>query len=57
MDAPRARIRIGVQQGDSAGSWRRGADHTNPGLASAGAGSDAWKDGCNGGGEGGMARG
>ena len=56
MDAPRARVRIGVRQGASAGSCIQMAGRTSPGLADAGAVGDAWKDGCDGGAEGGMLR-
>ena len=41
MDAPRARGCIGVQRGDSAGSWSRGSNRTNPGIAGTGADDDA----------------
>ena len=54
MDAPRARVHIGVRQGDPARSRSRVADRTSPGLAGASAGGDAWKEACDGGAEGRM---
>ena len=48
MDVPRARVRVGVRQGDSARSWSRGDDLNIPGPAGAGVGGDARKEGYDG---------
>ena len=57
MHTLRARVRVGVRQGDSARSCIRMAGRTSRGLAGAGTGGDAWKEGRDGGAEGGMPRG